>query len=237
MELSTAHLRPAPSPAAVNLVDQPPTLAAARAVAGDGLLTPQLDETHPTTAVELSPGGLSAAPSTARLSPSAMSSPEKGGGATPTPAAVAAAPAVGNMDDIAAPPVEELSSSDVRRHAAQTALDLAVVHALVSAGSDDKARKFGSTVLVVGGGALISGLGSATASRVQARLGRDYPALVAGGWEVGVVPAPREVDPRLLVWKGTSVFARLESVNETWVSKGEWEQTGMRAVKDRSLFL
>jgi actin-related protein 8 len=222
MELSTAHLRPAPT--AVVTKQQPMPDAA-------GLLTPQPDGAL-VTGTEPSPS----AAQTARPSPSAASSPEKGtpgggggGGATPTPA-------VGSSIDGAPLPAAEVEL-DVRREAAKTALDLAVVHALVSAGSDDKARKFGQTILVVGGGALVAGLASATASRVQARLGQLYPALVAGGWDVGVVPAPREVDPRVLVWKGVSVFARLESVHETWVAREEWEQAGMRAVKDRSLFL
>lgn len=257
MELSTAHLRPVPIAAtAPNVHDGsaeqsiPSGDGAATAAAGGGLLTPQPDgalapvpDIFPsTTTTPGAPAG-SAAP-TARPSPS-VSSPEKGvpggtgGAATPTPSTSVAAYATAAATSAAdAPPPAPAAVFDVRRLASQTALDVAVAHALVSAGSDDKAKKFASTVLVVGGGALVSGLAEATASRVQALLGQLYPQLVSGaGLAVGVVPPPREVDPRLLVWKGVSVFARLESVHETWVSREEWATAGMRALKDRTLFL
>lgn len=63
-----------------------------------------------------------------------------------------------------------------------------------------------------------------------------YPAIQA----IQVIPPPRELDARVLVWKGISVLARLESLGGDdafgWVSKDEWEVLGMRALRERTLF-
>lgn len=47
---------------------------------------------------------------------------------------------------------------------------------------------------------------------------------------------PREMDPRVLGWKGGAVFARLESVRETWVSRYEWKAYRTALLKERLLF-
>lgn len=39
---------------------------------------------------------------------------------------------------------------------------------------------------------------------------------------VAIIPAPKSIDPRVLAWKGGSVLAKLESVNDMWVQKGDW---------------
>lgn len=166
---------------------------------------------------------------------SAVSSPEKN----------VAAPSVGENGLSATPGASDVQPTptppfDVQLEASRTPLDFAIVTSLLSSNgavpSEDKIKKFAGTILVVGGGSLIRGLHSALSSRVTPLLSARFPNFAAGGG-VSVIGAPREVDPRLLVWKGISVLARLESVNETWVSKEEWDVAGMRTVKDRSLFL
>ena len=39
---------------------------------------------------------------------------------------------------------------------------------------------------------------------------------------VAIIPAPKSIDPRMLAWKGASVLAKLESVNDLWVQHGDW---------------
>lgn len=225
MMLSTAHLRPAPP-----VAPPAPSLAPSAPASDAGLLTPQ-PEGVPAASVELA---LSASQSSR---PSSSASPEKG---TPGLPAAASQPATGTdtpalaLAADAAPAVPDAPPIDVWHEASKTALDEAVCHALASAATEDKVRKFASTVLVVGGGALVRGFADGLASRVQPLLSARFPALAGA---VSVVPPPREVDPRLLVWKGISVLARLESVHETWVARDEWDIAGMRAVKDRAFFL
>lgn len=54
---------------------------------------------------------------------------------------------------------------------------------------------------------------------------------------IQVIPAPREIDPSWLVWKGISVFARLETAADFWVGREEWDMVGMRALRERTMFL
>ena len=51
-----------------------------------------------------------------------------------------------------------------------------------------------------------------------------------------IVPAPREIDPRELAWKGISTLSKLDVANELWIRREDWEALGMRAVRERAFF-
>lgn len=46
--------------------------------------------------------------------------------------------------------------------------------------------------------------------------------LVPGMEKVQVVPAPKDIDPRVLTWKGAAVLAKLEAVNDMWITPRDW---------------
>jgi actin-related protein len=49
-----------------------------------------------------------------------------------------------------------------------------------------------------------------------------------------VIPPPRDLDPTLLAWKGMAVLPRLESANEMWVTRNEWDALGWKGVRDKA---
>lgn len=53
---------------------------------------------------------------------------------------------------------------------------------------------------------------------------------------VEVLPAPREIDPSILTWKGASVFSRLKLIEELWITEGDWDLLGSRALQYKVLF-
>jgi actin-related protein 8 len=72
--------------------------------------------------------------------------------------------------------------------------------------------------------------------------------------KVQIIPPPKDVDKRVLTWKGASVLGRMEGVTDMWVTGADWvrgehefflpcpsrslENTfGMRAVKERCFLL
>jgi actin-related protein 8 len=55
--------------------------------------------------------------------------------------------------------------------------------------------------------------------------------------KVEILPAPRELDPRLLVWKGAYVLSKLESTSDMWIGENEWNEVGVRCLRDRMLFV
>lgn len=59
-----------------------------------------------------------------------------------------------------------------------------------------------------------------------------YPALTT---QLNIVPSPLGFDPRIVIWKGASLLAKLEAVNDLWIRAGDWEVLGARAIKERTL--
>ncbi|KAL7414542.1 hypothetical protein BDY24DRAFT_361005 [Mrakia frigida] len=134
-----------------------------------------------------------------------------------------------------APPVveEQPLGFDILEESGKVPLDVGIVNTLMSCGTEERVRRMAGSLLLVGGTAGLPALGYAIQSRVLPILNSRIPSLQT----VEIIPSPREIDPRLLVWKGVSVLARLESVNEFWVGRQEWERLGLRALREKSLFL
>jgi hypothetical protein len=40
--------------------------------------------------------------------------------------------------------------------------------------------------------------------------------------KVQVVPSPKDIDPRVLSWKGAAVLAKLEALNDMWITARDW---------------
>lgn len=110
---------------------------------------------------------------------------------------------------------------DVPREAAKLPLDVAVFNSARAVGSEDRVRKMLSSVLLVGGGAArIRGVNAALETRLSAIATGRVPGMDTQ--RVLVVSPAKDVDARVLCWKGGSVLARMDSVVEFWVSKEEW---------------
>ncbi|KAI5475415.1 actin-related protein 8 [Pseudohyphozyma bogoriensis] len=129
-------------------------------------------------------------------------------------------------------PAKEVSI-DVRVEASKMPLDVAVLESILAAGTEDRMKKVCQNVLIVGGSGLIHNVGFAVESRVSPQLGYRVPSLAG---QMAIVPPPREIDPRILAWKGISVLSKLDSSIDLWVRREDWEALGMRAVKERAFF-
>jgi len=93
---------------------------------------------------------------------------------------------------------------------------------------EDRSRRLYSSILVVGSGALIPGLGYMLEDRVRS---------LKGG-TVSVIPPPRDIDPGVLVWKGASVYARLKTPErEAFMTKKEWDLYNVRGIPLRLLYV
>ncbi|KAI5123511.1 hypothetical protein M0805_006671 [Coniferiporia weirii] len=122
---------------------------------------------------------------------------------------------------------------DVPFEASKLPLDVAIFNSARAAGGDDRIRKYLQAVLIVGGGALTPGMAHALESRLQA----IATPLVHNMEKVQIIPPPKDVDPRMLVWKGAAVLGKMDGVSDLWVTTADWKLFGMRALKERCFYL
>ncbi|TFY71544.1 hypothetical protein EVG20_g1464 [Dentipellis fragilis] len=138
--------------------------------------------------------------------------------------------------DASGKPVEQPASHfdiDICFEASKLPLDVAIFNSTRAAGGDDKIRKYLQAVLVVGGTALIPGMSHALESRLQA----IATPLVVNMDKVQIIPPPKDVDPRVLVWKGAAVLGKMDGVADLWVTPADWDLLGMRGLRERCFYL
>ncbi|KAH9992981.1 nucleus protein [Russula compacta] len=122
---------------------------------------------------------------------------------------------------------------DIAFEASKLPMDVAIFNSARAAGGDEKIRKYLQAVLVVGGTALIPGVSHALESRLQA----IATPLVSNMDKVQIIPPPKGVDPRVLVWKGAAVLGKMDGVSDLWLTAAEWDLMGIRALRERCFFL
>ncbi|KAF9106031.1 actin-like protein arp8 [Mortierella sp. GBA35] len=113
------------------------------------------------------------------------------------------------------------------------ALDVVVAQCISNCGSEERSKKLYGSIILVGGGGMIQGFDRV----LEDRLFQALPATLTTVEKVEVLPAPREMDPRLLVWKGGSVLGKLETARELWIKPLEWELLGRKVLRDKALFV
>jgi actin-related protein 8 len=44
--------------------------------------------------------------------------------------------------------------------------------------------------------------------------------------KVQIIPPPKGVDPRVLVWKGAAVLGKMDGVSDLWLTASDWVSLG-----------
>ncbi|KAJ1727076.1 actin-like protein arp8, partial [Coemansia biformis] len=183
----------------------PETYGEAKAPSSLGAVAPSQFGILPSRAVEIEtePSAPSADPAAASATlpatesttpdsrpPSVASAQQPGG---PAPAAVkeepGAAPAEVSVRYVPDPDAQH----------SRMPLDAAITHSIAHAGSVDRAKKLYTSIVIVGGGvSFIPGFDILLASRLM----HIRPRYLQGVERADIVSAPRDLDPRVLAWKG-----------------------------------
>ncbi|WWC69531.1 uncharacterized protein I206_103473 [Kwoniella pini CBS 10737] len=161
--------------------------------------------------------------------------PSAQGGSQTTPVPDGATPVPTNQNETPVPTkpaIVDLSNSQILSEACKSPLDAAVAASISMAGTENKAKTAANSILLIGGGSSLKGLGGFIADRLPPLL-RQKGLPIS---DVSIVPPPRGLNPRYVSWKGASVMCNLESLNDMWIRKDEWDAIGIRALKDRYLF-
>lgn len=75
--------------------------------------------------------------------------------------------------------------------------------------------------MVVGGGSQINGFHA----YLEERLHLLRPAFAK---EIMIGSPPRDLDAQVVVWKGASVFGKLDGTNDSWIGQLEYDRLGSR---------
>ncbi|XP_016348539.1 LOW QUALITY PROTEIN: actin-related protein 8-like [Sinocyclocheilus anshuiensis] len=136
---------------------------------------------------------------------------------------------------------EETSSALLSRKTAMTqfegkalGVDKAILHSIDSCASDETKRKMYSCILVVGGGLLFLGAQEFLQHRVLHKMPPSFRRLVEN---VDVITRPKDMDPRVIAWKGGAVLACLDTTQELWIHQREWQRFGVRMLRERAAFV
>lgn len=140
--------------------------------------------------------------------PEAIGTPQAGGAATQTQSVqLPRTPVVEDRDDIL--PIFPLDN----------AILTSISHAARS--DDRKMRDFLGGIMVVGGGSLINGFHAFLEERLQ----NLRPGFAK---EIMIGTPPRDLDPQVVIWKGASIFGKLNTTNDSWIGQLEYDRLGHR---------
>ncbi|EED20539.1 chromatin remodeling complex subunit (Arp8), putative [Talaromyces stipitatus ATCC 10500] len=102
-------------------------------------------------------------------------------------------------------------------------LDQAILASITHAArSDDKKmRDYLGGIMVVGGGSQINGFHAYLEERLHALTPTFTKEIMIGS-------PPRDLDAQVVVWKGASVFGKLDGTNDSWIGRLEYDRLGSR---------
>lgn len=113
-------------------------------------------------------------------------------------------------------------------------IDDAVLASLHKLNDTERIKRCASSIILSGGSHLFSGFPDVLFDKLSSKLPLNpLTALV----EAKIFPNARDLDARFLAWKGGAVFSKLESTMEAWITKEEWENFGMRSIKEKISFI
>lgn len=112
-------------------------------------------------------------------------------------------------------------------------LDQAILYSIECCGNSDTKRKMYGSILVIGGGMMFKGTDNFLLRRLQAQLPVGYQFMRD---QMEVITRPKDIDPRTICWKGGAVLSILDSAQELWISRQEFNAFGSRILREKCAF-
>ncbi|KAK6176999.1 hypothetical protein SNE40_015194 [Patella caerulea] len=113
-------------------------------------------------------------------------------------------------------------------------VDEAIVYSIEKCSNDDIKRKMYSCILIIGGGMSFDAAQKCITGRIWPQI-PHYQRLQMDTMDV--LTRPKDVDPKIICWKGAAILACLDTAQELWIHEKEWEQFGVRLLRERAPFV
>lgn len=113
-------------------------------------------------------------------------------------------------------------------------IDKAILQSIERCASDEVKKKMYSCIIVVGGGMMFEGAQQWLQYRVWVGMPPQYRLMLE---TMDVLTKPKELDPRLVCWKGATILACLDTTQELWIKQKEWKQFSGRMLRERAPFM
>lgn len=113
-------------------------------------------------------------------------------------------------------------------------IDQAILQSIDRCGSDEVKKKMYSCIIVVGGGMMFEEAQQWLQYRVWVGMPHQYRLMLE---TMDVLTRQKDLDPNLTCWKGASVLACLDTIQELWIKQHEWEQFNVRMLRERAPFM
>jgi actin-related protein 8 len=111
-------------------------------------------------------------------------------------------------------------------------IDQLIVQCIDRCDSEEMKKRMFSCILIVGGGSKIHGIDNFIRDKLNTQIPLYYKCE-----NIEVIVKPKDIQPDLVAWKGASVMSLLDSANELWFSKDEWNKLGPKLLRERAAFI
>ena len=123
----------------------------------------------------------------------------------------------------------------VAMESSKISLPLAILNSIAATTTEERIKKFCSSLVITGGGGDMRGVHQAIEERLRGAL--HYVPQYSFVDRVQHIPPPKDVESGLLAWSGISTLAKLEVSNELWVGANDFNALGLKALRDRTYCL
>ncbi|KFM64441.1 Actin-related protein 8, partial [Stegodyphus mimosarum] len=106
-------------------------------------------------------------------------------------------------------------------------IDQAIVQSIERCDSDELKMKMYSCILVVGGGMMFNGIHTWLRNRLQVQI----PVMFRSE-QFEIITRPKDMDPRVTVWKGAALMSCLDTAQELWIKQKEWLKYNVKILRE-----
>uniref|UniRef100_A0A2L2YMX4 Actin-related protein 8 n=1 Tax=Parasteatoda tepidariorum TaxID=114398 RepID=A0A2L2YMX4_PARTP len=111
-------------------------------------------------------------------------------------------------------------------------VDQAILQSIERCDSEEVKRKLYSCILFVGGGMMFQGIHSWFHNKFRTLVPRMYRAD-----PYDIITRPKDLDPRVTVWKGAALMSCLDTAQELWIKKKEWMKYNVKILREKAPFI